>query len=141
MNKKGLSLVELFLTLSVLSLLIGIGSNGFNSLIEMSKAYSIVKTVRNSFVKGMYKSYDLNVPIKVRLKDNKITFYKSSKNKWKEIESLKLKNYCNTFMNISPVFFPNGYVSPTCSVYIISDNYKYKITISFYGRIKVIRIS
>ncbi len=140
MNKKGMSLVELFFTLSIITFLIGLGGNTFNSLIEMSKIYSVVKDVRNSFVMSRYEAVKINSPIKIKLKENNLIVYKSINNKWEKINKIYLCKRCNLSMNSSPVFFPNGYVSPTCSVIVGGSHYKYKITVSFYGRIKVKKI-
>jgi len=140
MNKKGMSLVELFLTLSIITFLLGLGGNTFNSLIEMNKIYGVVKDIRNSFIMSRYEAVKINSPIKIKLEENNLIIYKSRNNKWEKINDIYLCRICHISMNSNPVFFPNGYVSPTCSVIVEGNHYKYKITISFYGRIKVKKI-
>ena len=142
MRKKGFSLLDLVITLSLLSILLCI-SLPFSK--KMGLKYLLKSTTREICANlnyARYKSIFQKTKYRVRFfeKNYAVERYNSIKKKW-EIEKINILRNVIVNTNNNPVFHPNGTVSNLASIYISNSTGKYKITIAISGRIKISKLN
>ena len=142
MREKGFSLLDLVITLSLLSILLCI-SLPFSK--KMGLKYLLKNTTREicaNLSYARYKSIFQRAKYRVRFseKNYAVERYNSIKKKW-EIEKINILRNVIVNTNNNPIFHPNGTVSNLASIYISNSTGKYKITIAISGRIKISKLN
>ncbi len=139
MNNRGLTVFEFLIYTTILSIVLGFGFRGFQSFQNRANINNGVRTIVSALNTARYKSIEKNKHIKVTITNNKFLLMEKKDKKWKEFLNFNPGEKVSISINSNPVFFPTGFVSPLCSIYVENENYKYKVTISIAGRIKVIK--
>ncbi|MCP5049115.1 MAG: hypothetical protein GY940_18240 [bacterium] len=143
MNRKrnrGVTILELFVSLGIFSLILTIGVSGFRAFFSRMEVANGVNTVPSAFGRGRYESIQRNKRVKVSMEEFEIRLMEKKDGQWEVFHRFTLDKKVSFTMNAFPVFSPYGSVSPLCSVYVENEAYRYKITISMAGRIKVVRL-
>ncbi|MEN8153582.1 MAG: hypothetical protein ABFR75_06130 [Acidobacteriota bacterium] len=137
---RGFSLFELLAALATISLIFAVGIPGISGFIKRIEIQSGVRAVTSSMNYSRYRSIELNRKIKYMVENNSIILKVRKNDQWKSHKVFKVNKNITININSFPVFFPTGRVAPLCSVFVRSDKYLYKITVSIAGRIKILKI-
>lgn len=142
MNKyiRGFSLIELLVSIGAISLIFALGIPGISGFLSRIEIQSGVRTVTSSMNYARYSSIEINRKIKYAIEDFNIVLKIRKNNKWQGYKKFKFNKSVSVKINSFPVFYPTGRVAPLCTVYVSSQRYLYKITISIAGRIKTTKL-
>jgi len=132
----GFSIVELLISLSIISLLLFYGTLGFKASLRRSEFERGLRTITSSLNLARYRSIKLNRRVKISIKKNRLIIFDGFRSKWIKYYSEKLQKV-TVKMNASPVFHPTGKASPMCSIFINNSQYLCRITLSITGRIRI----
>ncbi len=139
-GNKGITVIELLVSTSLLALLITLGVPGFISFaekIEVDKSLGIVSSALSS---ARYEALEKNYRVKLMLENNRLVLKRKINRGWEPFKDFFPGKDVTLTMNAYPVFSPEGYVAPLCSIMVISKESCYKISLSIAGRIKVLRL-
>lgn len=136
-TRKGITLLELFIALGIISLALTIVVPGFKSFYSRMEINNGLRAVTSALSTARYKAIMMNKRVKFTIEGDKIVLNEKESNQWQAFMHFDLEKKVSYSINASPVFSPAGSVSPLCSIYVNNETYKYKITISMAGRIKV----
>jgi len=136
-NKRGFTLLELFITLGIAALVLMAGVPGFKSFFRRLELRNGVRTVTAALNTARYKAIMMNKSVKFTMGDNKIVLKEKRGSRWEGFLHFDLSEEVSFSINSSPVFTPFGSVAPLCSIYVKNEISQYKITLSIAGRIKV----
>jgi len=132
-----MTLVELLVGLTVLALIMSLGVPGFKSLVKKAEINNALRTVTTVVNTARYLSVQENHSIKVTVEDNKFFLSRKRFKKWIPFKEFDPGEKVTVSMNTSPIFYPEGFIVPLCSIYVKSPSEHYRITISAAGRLKV----
>ncbi|NIM14261.1 MAG: hypothetical protein GTO45_19675 [Candidatus Aminicenantes bacterium] len=136
-TRKGITLLELFIALGIISLALTIVVPGFKSFYSRMEINNGLRAVTSALSTARYKAIMMNKRVKFTIEGDKIVLNEKQSNQWQAFMHFDLEENVSFSINASPVFSPAGSVSPLCSIYVKNKIYSYKITISMAGRIKV----
>ncbi|MFB0564514.1 MAG: Tfp pilus assembly protein FimT/FimU [Candidatus Aminicenantaceae bacterium] len=139
--KKGFSLIEVTVSLSILAVLVYMASSSFLALAPKYRLQKCVWEInsRLNFAKHKAIFEGVNVRIKFNSTGYQIEIYDQDEKKW-NLEEKHFLEGVKIEANNSPAFYPQGTVSNLASIYISNSWGKYKITIAITGRIKIVRL-
>jgi len=136
-HQKGLTLIELLVTLGIFALILALGVPGFNAFFKRAEIDVAVRTVTSALQTARHQAIERNKRVKVTLEDNKLVLKETHYDLWQPFMEFDPGDKANLSLNASPVFSPEGYIAPLCSVFVDSETFHYQVTISMAGRIKV----
>lgn len=136
--KKGYSIIETMIALSIASTVIYIASTSFMSL---SPKYKLRKAAGEVYARLQYARYKAifeGRPMRVRFASNGYTVEKFDevKKNWQPVLAAILEGV-SIEANNSPVFYPVGTVSNLATMLVSNRAGKYKLTLAISGRIKM----
>ncbi len=140
-NKKGFTLGELLVVLSILSIIVTIGIPTFKSSFSRWEVTSGVRTVTSALSTARYNAIKMNRSVKFCIEENRVLLKEKKGKVWETFLPFDVDEAVSLTINSSPVFSPTGYVSPLCSIYVKNEHYRYKITLSIAGRIKIVKLN
>ena len=136
--KKGFSLLESLITLSVAAILLYAGSNAFLNLAPKYRLKRAAWEIQTRLNYARYKAIFEGRPVRVSFKPAGYTVEKYNEilKEWRpdvsgSIEGVKIE------ANNSPTFHPLGTVSNLATITVSNSWGKYQITLAISGRIKV----
>lgn len=140
----GMTLFEMFVTLAIISLVISMAMPGFDSYVKRMEVRNTLRTITGVLNTARYKAIMLNKRVKFCIEDKneedtviRLKEKREGDSKWKNFMEFNLEKEVSVSINSSPIFFPNGSISPLCSILVENEVSHYKITISIAGRIKI----
>jgi len=139
-KKRGITVVELLIALTILSLVIALAVPGFKSFNKKVKISSSIRTVTLALNTARYKAVGDNRSIKLEVENNKFILLQKKDGTWESFMDFDPGEDVTISINASPVFSPEGYITPLCSVYVNCCAEQYKVSVSLAGRIKVIEL-
>ncbi|UCH92523.1 MAG: hypothetical protein JSV88_19815 [Candidatus Aminicenantes bacterium] len=157
-NMKGITFVEILVTVAIISLVISMGMPAFNSHLKRMELKTTLRTVTGVMNTARYKSIMMNQGVKFCIEDKYeqeeeagdeeveeekelvIRLKRKKGSYWKEFMEFDLEKNVTVSINSDPIFYPNGSVAPLCSIYVGNEVSQYKITISIAGRVKITEI-
>lgn len=139
-GQKGFTLIELLVILGIVSFVIMVGIPAFTSMTARWEASAGVRTVTAALYTARYNAVKMNRSVKFCIEDNRILLKEKIENAWESFWPFEVEESVRLSINASPVFSPTGYASPLCSIYVETDRYRYKITLSIAGRIQVTKL-
>lgn len=139
--RKGFSLLEVLVSLSILAFLVYMASTSFLNLAPKYRLQTAVWEINSRLNFARYKA--LFTGVKVRMKFYSSSYavetYDEEQAKWK-LEEKHFLEGVNVRANNSPIFHPGGTVSNLTSITISNSRGKYKITLAISGRVKIAKI-
>ncbi len=138
--ERGIGVIELIVSATLLFLTLSLGLSGFQSYRDRALATDAARLVTSAFNCARYRSLEENRCIRVQLKSNVLLLETKKNGEWRIIKEFPLNMDAGISMNAAPVFYPSGFVTPLCSVYLKTLHYTFRITISIAGRIKVLQV-
>ena len=140
-DKKGFTLGELLVFLGIFSIVVMIGIPMFKSSFSRWEVTSGVRTVTSALSTARYNAIKMNRSVKFCIEENRILLKEKRGNEWETFLPFDVDEKVSLSINSSPVFSSTGYVSPLCSIYVQNEHYRYKITLSIAGRVKIVKLN
>ncbi len=139
-KRSGISLIEVILSLAILSVIIGISSVSFHTQSSKYKLVNAVREIHSRMNYARFMAIFESAPVRVKFDPSGYTVerFDSSQNKWLRDKGNILEGVVIQANN-NPIFYPQGTVSHLASIYISNSWGKYKITLAISGRIKVVK--
>jgi len=140
MNKKGVGVLELLVSMTLISLILTLSLSGFRSLFSQMEMAHAVRTVTGALNTARYQAIENNQPVKVEKRDDGIVLKIKCGAQWIPLQVFEWNHRTEIRMTASPVFFPTGGVTPTTTIELRNHQRVYEITAAITGRIKVFQI-
>ncbi|MGB9906195.1 MAG: GspH/FimT family pseudopilin [Candidatus Saccharicenans sp.] len=143
MNRKkrpGFSLLEITFVLSIVAMLVLIGSS-FSLNHKKHQLEVAVRKVHSSLCLARFRSVQRQLPVRVSINQLacELAEYDSQKATWL-LRSRDLLEGVEVSANNSPVFYPQGTVSSLATINIRNEKGSYQLTVAITGRIKITRL-
>jgi Tfp pilus assembly protein FimT len=137
MNKKGLTVVELLVTVGLCAFLIMAVFPGMQSFFTPQEINSGLRTVTAALSTARYQAIQENQPVRVEVVPGRLQLSVDNGQGWQVTRSFELHGKLKVHANSRPVFSPLGNVSPLCTITLEKQKKIYRVVLSMYGRIKV----
>jgi len=140
-KKRGFSLTETLISLSIFALIAVAVSTSFLNKAPKYRLQSAVREVQSRLNYARYKAIFEGVKVRVRFDASGYTIekYTEEKKEWKQEKKYSLQGV-RLHANNSPVFHPSGTVSSLASITLSNSSGTYRITLAISGRIKTMKI-
>ncbi len=140
-KKRGFSLTETLISLSIFALIAVAVSTSFLNKAPKYRLQSAVREVHSRLNYARYKAIFEGVKVRVRFNASGYTIekYTEEQKDWKPEKKYSLQGV-RLHANNSPVFHPSGTVSSLASITVSNSSGKYRITLAISGRIKTMKI-
>ena len=139
MNKKGFTLFEMLVVLTILSLATSLTVSSFSFLAASWGFQQQVRDLQAMLSKARYKAVYENRPIRISLENRRIALQTKPTENWEDELTMPIKKGLQVSMNAKPVFQPHGLAAPLCSIVIEDRIRRATITITMAGRIRTRR--
>jgi prepilin-type N-terminal cleavage/methylation domain-containing protein len=140
-KKRGFSLTETIISLSILALIVVAVSTSFLNKAPKYSLQAAVREVHSRLNYARYKAIFEGIKIRVRFNaaGYAIEKYSDEQKEWKQERKYSLQGV-TLQANNNPVFHPSGTVSNLASITISNSSGTYRITLAISGRIKTMKI-
>jgi Tfp pilus assembly protein FimT len=138
MNKKGLTVFELLVTVGLAAFLVTVTFTGLQSFLTRLEIRTALRTVTSGLNAARYQAIQDNQPVRAEVVPGRLLLSVDQGQGWQVIRSFALSEKIAIRANSRPVFSPLGNVSPLCTITLETRQKAYRVVISMYGRIKVI---
>lgn len=136
-TRKGITLIELLVALCILVLAGIVGIPMFKVSVQRWEVSGSVRTVTSALSTARYDAIKMNRSVKFCIENNRVLLKEKKGTVWVTFMTFEAEKNVSLSINASPVFTSIGTVSPLCTICVWNEYYQYKITLSIYGRIKV----
>lgn len=136
-SKRGITLIELLVALCIFGLVGMMGIPMFRASVERWEVSGSVRTVTSALSTARYDAIKMNRSVKFCIENNRVLLKEKSGTVWVTFMTFEVEKDVSLSINALPVFTSIGTVAPLCTIYVWNEHYKYKISISIYGRVKV----
>lgn len=139
--KRGFSLLEIVISLFLLSFLIVLAGTSFLNLAPKYKLKKAVWEINSRLNYARFKAIFEGQSIRIKFGSDSYAIEKYDEQK--KIWQLEEKSYLEGVSiqaNNSPTFHPQGTVSNLASISISNSWGKYRITLAITGRIKIVKL-
>ena len=137
MNKKGVGVLELLVSMTLISLILTLSLSGFKSLFSQMEMIHAVRTVTSALNTARYRAIENNQPVRVESGGEGIVLKVKSGARWIPLQTFEWDRRTEIRMTASPVFYPFGSVTPTTTIELKNRHRVYEITTAITGRIRV----
>lgn len=139
--RKGFSLIEVTISLSILGFLIYITATSFLNLAPKYRLQRAVWEINSCLNFARYKALFEGIKVRIEFDPSRysIETYDEDKKKW-NLDKKQILEGVFIQANNSPCFHPGGTVSNLASIYISNSWGKYKITLAISGRVKISKL-
>jgi Tfp pilus assembly protein FimT len=137
MNKKGLTVVELLVTVSLFAFLVVMVFPGMQSFFNCLEINSSLRTVTAALSTARYQAIQENQPVRVEIVPGSVLLSVDNGQGWQVMRSFDLDGKLKVQANSRPVFSPLGNVSPLCTITVEKEARVFRIVLSMYGKISV----
>jgi len=137
MNKKGLTIFELLVTVGLFSFLAAVMVPGLQSFFARVETNATLRTLTSGLCTARYLAIQNNQPVRAEVVAGSMRLSVDNGQGWQVIRSFALSEKLSIRANSLPVFSPLGNVSPLCTITLEGRQRVYRVVLSMYGRIKV----
>jgi Tfp pilus assembly protein FimT len=137
MNKKGLTVFELLVTVGLFSFLATVMVPGLQSFFFRLEINSALRTLTSGLSAARYLAIQNNQPVRVEVVAGRMLLSMDNGHGWQVTRSFDLSEKLSIRANSRPVFSTLGNVSPLCTITLEKQKKIYRVVLSMYGRIKV----
>jgi type II secretory pathway pseudopilin PulG len=136
MNKKGLTVMELLVTVGLLAFLVVTVVPGLRSFFSRLEIHNGLRTVTAALSTARYQAIQEGRPVRVEIVPGRLLLSVDDGG-WQATRSFDLGSTLRVSANSRPVFSPLGNVSPLCTITLRLHQRVYRVVLSMYGRIRV----
>jgi len=137
MNKKGLTVVELLVTVGLFAFLLMAVVPGMQSFFTRLEINTGLRTVTAALSTARYQAIQENQPVRVEVVPGRLLLSVDNGQGWQVTRSFDLDGKLMVQANSRPVFSPLGNVAPLCTITLQRQERIYQIILSMYGKIRV----
>jgi Tfp pilus assembly protein FimT len=137
MNKKGLTVFELLVTVGLFSFLVVVLVPGLQSFFVRLEIHTALRTLTSGLSAARYLAIQDSQPVRVEVVSGRMLLCVDNGLGWQVTRSFPLNEKLSIRANSRPVFSPLGFVSPLCTITLEKQKRIYRVVLSMYGRIKV----
>ena len=137
MNKKGLTVFELLVTVGLFSFFVTMTVPGLRSLFARLEVHEALCTLTSGLNAARTLAIRDNLPVRAEVVPGKLLLSQDDGGGWRVIRSFALGGKLAVSANSRPVFSPLGNVSPLCTITLRLHQRVYRVVLSMYGRIRV----
>jgi Tfp pilus assembly protein FimT len=137
MNKRGLTVVELLVTVFVFALLTLTVVPGMRAFFARLEINSSLRTLTAALGTARYQAIQENRPVRAEVVPGWLRLSVDNGRGWQVTRSFVLSEKLSIRANSRPVFSPLGNVSPLCTITVEQQKKVYRVVLSMYGRIRV----
>jgi type II secretory pathway pseudopilin PulG len=137
MNKRGLTVVELLVTVFIFALLTLTVVPGMRSFFARLEINTGLRTLTAALSTARYLAIQENRPVRAEVVPGCLQLSVDNGQGWQVTRSFALSEKLSICANSRPVFSPLGNVSPLCTITVQMQQRVYRVVLSMYGRIKV----
>ena len=137
MNRKGLTVFELLVTVGLFSLLATVMVPGLQSLFARLEVHTALRAVTAGLNAARYQAVRDNQPVRAEIVPGSLQLSVDNGVGWQVTRRFPLSDKLSIRANSRPVFSPLGNVSPLCTITLETRQKAYRIVVSMYGRIQV----
>jgi len=137
MNKKGLTIVELLVTVGLFAFLMVTVFPGMQSFLLRLEINACLRTVTAALNTARYQAIRENQPVRVEVVPGRLLLSVDNGKGWQVTRSFDLDGKLKVQANSRPVFSPLGNVSPLCTITLEKKARVFRIVLSMYGKISV----
>jgi len=137
MNKKGLTIVELLVTVSLFAFLVVTIVPGMQSFFTRLEINTGLRTITAALNTARYQAIQENRPVRVEIVLGCLQLSVDNGQGWQVTRSFDVSEKLSIRANSRPVFSPLGSVSPLCTITLETQKRIFRVVLSMYGRIKV----
>ncbi|MBC7362947.1 MAG: prepilin-type N-terminal cleavage/methylation domain-containing protein [Candidatus Aminicenantes bacterium] len=139
-KRPGFSLLETTVVLSIMAVLVLIGSS-FSLNNKKHQLEVAVRKIHSTLSLARFRSVQRQLPVRVSLNQKvcELAEYDNQKSVWLT-RSRELLEGVEVSANNSPVFYPQGTVSGLATINIRNEKGAYQVTVAITGRIKITRL-
>ncbi len=139
-NNKGITVIELLVTLTILALVIALGVPGFKAFFKKTEINNAIRTVTSAINTARCQAIEKNRRVQLSIAGSKIILKEKRDDQWQPFMDFDAGEKVSCTINALPVFYPEGYIAPLCSIFVKTEDFYYRVTISMAGRIKVAKL-
>jgi type II secretory pathway pseudopilin PulG len=136
-NRKGLTVLELLVSVGLLSLLFTMMVPGMQSFFARMEMHAALRTVTAALSTARYTAILDNQPVRAEVVPGCLRLSRDGGHGWQVFRSFELSGKLSVFANGQPVFSPLGNVSPLCTITLRQERRVCRVVLSMYGRLKV----
>ena len=137
MNRKGLTVVELLVTVALFAFLVVAVVPGMRSFFIRLEINSGLRTLTAALSTARYQAIRENRPVRAEVVPGSLRLSVDDGRGWQVTRSFELSRKLSIQANSRPVFSPLGNASPLCTITLGMGKRVYRVVLSMYGRIKV----
>lgn len=137
MNKKGLTVVELLVTVGLFAFLLMAVFPGMRSFFTRLEINSGLRMVTAALSTARYQAIQENQSVRVEVVPGRLLLSVDNGQGWRVMRSFDLDGKLKIHANSCPVFSPLGNVSPLCTITLEKEAHVFRIVLSMYGKISV----
>jgi len=137
MNRRGLTVVELLVTVGLLALMLMVVIPGLGAFFNRLEMHTGLRTVSAALSTARYYAIRENRPVRIEVVPGRLLLSVDDGPGWREFRSFALPGKLSVHANSRPVFSPLGNASPLCTIVLQKQQRAYRVVLSMYGRIKV----
>ncbi|MBU4267563.1 MAG: hypothetical protein KJ808_01770 [Acidobacteria bacterium] len=137
MNKKGLTVFELLITVGLFSFLVTVMVPGLQSFFVRMEIHTGLRTLTSGLSTARYLAIQNNQSVRAEVIPGCLQLSVDNGQGWQVTRSFDLSEKLSIRANSRPVFSPLGFVSPLCTITLESRGRTWRVVLSMYGRIKV----
>ena len=137
MNKKGLTVFELLITVGLLSFLATVMVPSLQSFFVRLEVHTGLRTLTSALNTARYLAIQNNLPVRAEVIPGCLQLSVDSGQGWQVTHRFDLSEKLSIRANSRPVFSPLGFVSPLCTITLECRGRTWRVVLSMYGRIKV----
>jgi prepilin-type N-terminal cleavage/methylation domain-containing protein len=128
-SNRGLTVMELLVTMSLFSLLVVWVVPGLESFFFRMEVHAALRTITSALSD--------NQSVQAEVISGSLRLSRDDGQGWRVIRSFELGGKVAVRANSRPVFSPLGFVSPLCTITLEKQKRVWLVVLSMYGRIKV----
>jgi hypothetical protein len=137
MNKKGLTVVELLVTVFLFAFLLVAVAPGLQSFFARLEIHNGLRTVSAALSTARYTAIQENCLVRAEVARGCLRLSMDDGHGWRAFRSFSLGGKLSVGANGRPVFSPLGFVSPLCTITLALGKKTCRVVLSMYGRIRV----
>ena len=137
MNRKGLTVVELLVTVALFAFLVVAVVPGMRSFFIRLEIHNGLRTVTAALSTARYQAIQENQSVRVEVVPGCLSLSVDNGQGWQVSRRFELSRKLTIQANSRPVFSPLGSASPLCTITLEMGQRAYRVVLSMYGRIKV----
>jgi len=137
MNKKGLTVVELLVTVGVFALLTVAVVPNLQPFFTRLEIHTGLRTLTAALGTARHQAIRENRPVRAEVVPGCLHLSVDNGRGWEVVRSFELSDKLSIRANSRPVFSPLGNVSPLCTITVEKQKKIYCIVLSMYGKISI----